>query len=699
LSGLFSWLTPVEAGHGKLAELGVLVQQRLLRWGIEGHHGTLFVCPGEKWCDRYVNTAEQALTPLVGKPFVRHSVQSNPSWLDVEAGVKLVREHDLGLVVGFGGGSALDAAKVITEHSRARFLVTIPTTAGTGGEISPWAVITNPDTRDKESVVAHTPDLALLDPDLTLTVPPAVTLWTGVDAFAHAFESYLSSAATAATDSVALAAVDLLAANLPLVMEDGRRPEPRAAMLHGSLLAGAAMITCGLGLVHAVANPLGGIRHELPHGMIIAQLLAPVAAFNAKACPERMARVKPALEAILDVCRAWTRRLTGEERPVTITYEERNLLLERVPRNVNAATNPRPFDTRDLSQLLYEAFGISDADRVVVDLAASDRRRAAAAGRAAARSALPAAPPRGEISAVAGGGHPEKLRLGLAQCRSRPYDIKGNLDRVRRFVRRAVGLGANLAVFPELMVSGYSIGENASGAALTVEELGAELGDLPIDALVGFAELPGPEEGPRPFNSAAYIRSAARPAGEPAVAAVQRKINLPTYGVFAEGDWFEPGPSLEVFRLAEPAEESAPQAAVLICADAWSQGLAYAAALKGAEILFHPAASPADGMGQALESRTSWQRLNETYARLLSSYVVFVNRVGEEGPLRFWGGSEVIDPRGRRLVRAPYWRESLRVVEIDLDLLRQQRELVPILRQERWDCIAKALETMRSPQA
>jgi predicted amidohydrolase len=189
----------------------------------------------------------------------------------------------------------------------------------------------------------------------------------------------------------------------------------------------------------------------------------------------------------------------------------------------------------------------------------------------------------------------------------------------------------------------------------------------------------------------AYLRSAARQPGTPAVAHVQRKINLPTYKLFREGEWFEPGPDFDVFTL----EGIRAQAAVLICADAWSQGLAYAAALKGAEVLFHVAASPLGALGDTLDSKTSWQRLNQTYACLLSAYVVFVNRVGREESLVFWGGSEVIDPRGKRLTRAPYRRESLRVVELDLALVRRQRENLPMLRQERWDRTVKILETLR----
>jgi alcohol dehydrogenase class IV len=233
----------------------------------------------------------------------------------------------------------------------------VPTTAGTGGEISPWAVISNLDTRDKDSVVAKWPDVALLDPELTLSLPPKATYFTGVDALAHGVEAYLSSNATPITDALAWKAVHLVAHNLHAVVTEGDDLSARQAMLEGSLLAGAAMLWAGLGLAHAIANPMGGLFHDLAHGHVLASCLEPVVRFNAPAAPTRVEKLRPLLERALADMGVLAESLTIG--PVTIPEGELSVLAQKSIANVNVRSNPRPVTEDDVIAVARESFGIA----------------------------------------------------------------------------------------------------------------------------------------------------------------------------------------------------------------------------------------------------------------------------------------------------------------------------------------------------
>ena len=203
-------------------------------------------------------------------------------------------------VIGFGGGSSMDVAKLIAllaksgEDLAAIYgiglakgprlpLMLVPTTAGTGSEVTPISIVTT-GTHEKKGVVSPLilPDIALLDPDLTLGLPPHVTAATGIDAMVHAIEAYASKSANNNPVSKILAreALRLMGANLLIAVRDGHNKNARSAMLLGAMLAGQAFANSPVAAVHALAYPLGGHYH-IPHGLSNALVLPEVLRFNA----------------------------------------------------------------------------------------------------------------------------------------------------------------------------------------------------------------------------------------------------------------------------------------------------------------------------------------------------------------------------------------------------------------------------------
>ena len=223
---------------------------------------------------------------------------------------------DVDVLVSLGGGSVIDTAKnagvlalnggglsdyedgADPERAIAVVLphIAVPTTAGTGSEATGWGVFVDPVRRFKTGIndPRLVPGVAILDPDLTVTVPPEVTAGTGMDALTHAAEAYLSRLASPATDALALQAVELAAKYLRRAVRDGGDVEAREGMLLASFLAGAAFSNSSCGLVHTLSEAIGGF-YRVPHGTTNGVLLAPVMEFNASSCAARYARLGVAL--------------------------------------------------------------------------------------------------------------------------------------------------------------------------------------------------------------------------------------------------------------------------------------------------------------------------------------------------------------------------------------------------------------------
>ena len=226
---------------------------------------------------------------------------------------RLGREHGAQAVIGFGGGSPMDTAKVVAlllggdqplsamygmdQATGPRLpLILVPTTAGTGSEVTSVAVVTTGET-SKRGIAAPAlyADLALLDPDLTLGLPKHVTAATGIDAMVHAIEAYTGKRfKNPVSDTLALAAMRLLQPNILRVCEDGSDTEARGAMLLGAMLAGQAFSNSPVAGVHAMAYPLGGIFH-VPHGLSNSVVLPPVLRFNAPAAEQMYGEIAAAM--------------------------------------------------------------------------------------------------------------------------------------------------------------------------------------------------------------------------------------------------------------------------------------------------------------------------------------------------------------------------------------------------------------------
>ncbi|MFK3780156.1 iron-containing alcohol dehydrogenase [Agrobacterium sp. NPDC089420] len=217
-------------------------------------------------------------------------------------------------VLGIGGGSSLDVAKLVALVAKSREtladiygignvkgerlpLVLVPTTAGTGSEVTPISIVTT-DAYQKKGVVSPVllPDAALLDANLTIGLPPAVTAATGIDAMVHAIESFTSASANNNPVSRALAkeALRLLGANIEVAVENGTDLIARQAMLLGAMLAGQAFANSPVAAVHALAYPIGG-RYHVPHGLSNSLVLPHVLRFNAAVCGDAYAELAPRL--------------------------------------------------------------------------------------------------------------------------------------------------------------------------------------------------------------------------------------------------------------------------------------------------------------------------------------------------------------------------------------------------------------------
>lgn len=236
-------------------------------------------------------------------------VETEPSCETCDRVRDALRRERRDVVIGAGGGSVLDAAKVAAGLAREEPptlefwegrgvtdpgvpFVAVPTTSGTGAEATKNGVITNPDVPAKKSIRddSFMARLVVLDPYLTLSVPPHVTAWSGMDALTQAIESFTSIHASPVTDAWSFQAVRLLKRSVPAAYRRGQDLQARTDAAYGSLLAGLALSNARLGMVHGLAHPLGA-RYHIPHGLVCAVLLPPVMRFNRESCTEKYARL------------------------------------------------------------------------------------------------------------------------------------------------------------------------------------------------------------------------------------------------------------------------------------------------------------------------------------------------------------------------------------------------------------------------
>jgi N-carbamoylputrescine amidase len=265
------------------------------------------------------------------------------------------------------------------------------------------------------------------------------------------------------------------------------------------------------------------------------------------------------------------------------------------------------------------------------------------------------------------------MRVVIAQQDAVLGDIPANAQLAMDAIEAAREAGAELLVFPELSLTGYALGADATALALPADdpvlvELAAAAGTL--DAVIGFVE----ETADGPSNSAAYLSRGV-------VQHVQRKTHLPTYSRWDEGRRFTAGDALQAFPTRFGT------AAILICHDAWHPVLAMLAALDGAGLLIVPAASGARGDNDELER--DWATLLNHHARFTQVHIVFANRTGLENNARFWGGSRVVDPFGAVVAQGPRDEPALVVADIDPGAVTRRRDEIPLLAHARLDLLAR----------
>jgi alcohol dehydrogenase class IV len=245
-----------------------------------------------------------------GLPFaIFDGVEPDPRIEVVEKSVEKARKEGIDLIIGFGGGSSLDIAKVtsimITNTGKIDSffgidlvpnpgvpVILIPTTAGTGSEATPVAILSDTKEKLKKGIVSPTlfPEVAIVDPNLTVGLPPSVTAFTGMDALTHAIESFYSINATDLSDLLAFRAMELISKNLRMAYAHGENLVARSNMMEGSLLGGIAFANAGVGAVHAFAYPLGGEFH-LAHGLTNTLMLPYLMRYNILACPDKFAQM------------------------------------------------------------------------------------------------------------------------------------------------------------------------------------------------------------------------------------------------------------------------------------------------------------------------------------------------------------------------------------------------------------------------
>lgn len=244
-----------------------------------------------------------------------YDIATNPTDVSVEKAAKLIMKNRHDAVIGIGGGSAMDAAKAIAllasnkgcihdffgydmMKNRGLPLITIPTTAGTGSEVTIWSVIT--DTRGKIPIKASIgsglicPTVALVDPCMTLSMPPHLTAYTGLDALSHAIEAYCSRVANPISDVLALSAIEHISTYLAPAVSHGDNLEARDHMMLGSLMAGLAFSNADTAAVHSMGEAIGGM-YDTHHGLTMGVLMPYVMKYNLMACPTRYAMIAKAM--------------------------------------------------------------------------------------------------------------------------------------------------------------------------------------------------------------------------------------------------------------------------------------------------------------------------------------------------------------------------------------------------------------------
>jgi alcohol dehydrogenase class IV len=353
-----------------------------------GRHAFVVTDPGI----RAAGVVDRVLASLdrSGIPFsIYDTVTADSGSTLITEAVGALKASGADVVVGLGGGSALDTGKAVAVlatnpgspldyvglhkvKNRPLPMIAVPTTAGTGSEVSLWSVFTDDERKLKVAIggVRLYPAVALCDPDLTLDLPASLTASTGLDALAHAIECYTNNACQPISAALALEAITLIGAHLRGAALNGRDRRARYAMMLASTMAGMAMNPTRLGLAHALAMPLGSWDLKIPHSLAIAVTLPVVMEFNSPAAPERFVAVARALGEPLDgyslvdagarAARAVRRLADSIGIPKGLSecgFRERDVerVVEEAMKSGNVTVNPRATSRDQLAVVLRRA--------------------------------------------------------------------------------------------------------------------------------------------------------------------------------------------------------------------------------------------------------------------------------------------------------------------------------------------------------
>ena len=277
-----------------------------------------------------------------------------------------------------------------------------------------------------------------------------------------------------------------------------------------------------------------------------------------------------------------------------------------------------------------------------------------------------------------------RLRIALAQIEPVLGDLEANVARHLVWARRALARGAQLLVFPELSLTGYSLQDLVADVAVPLPK------PQPIRALLEMSRripmvvgLVEETPGHRYHNSAVFLAGGR-------TCHVHRKVYLPTYGMFDEGRFFAAGDRLEAFPTPFG------RMGLLVCEDFWHPSTALVLAQDGADYLLVISAGPTEGVDRrrGLIGHSTWKDLVKVTAQMQTMFIVYVNRVGFEDGVNFAGGSCVFDPFGEALAEGPILRESLVLCDLERSALRRARTMFPLLRDERLSVLAREVQRL-----
>ncbi|MCL4542535.1 MAG: hypothetical protein M1458_02150 [Deltaproteobacteria bacterium] len=279
------------------------------------------------------------------------------------------------------------------------------------------------------------------------------------------------------------------------------------------------------------------------------------------------------------------------------------------------------------------------------------------------------------------------INILLAQINPHIGDLRKNIEKHLRLIKKAKKEGAGLVIFPELSLTGYFLKDSVYDMGVNIDSEEASIFkplykaslDLNVSVIAGFVEK---DENYNFYNSSFCISKGK-------IINVHRKVYLPTYGMFEELRYFKPGGGFSIFDMAGV------KASILTCEDVWHLSSSYIAVNKGAHIIIVNSASPARGIMTGLNKFTSikmWEELLSVIAFYYRSYVIYVNRVGYEDGIGFSGGSCIFSPSGEMERGMNYLEEGTMKVGINLDLLNNERFKTPLIRDENLNLTLKEIE-------